>query len=122
MAPVMETETDHDEPPRVVTEAVVDSFDALTFDTPYRRGIPVDEALAELEKQPGEQFDPHVIRAFLQVREKVVEEMSRLESTVRFRQPEQIAKKHNLGSALPAVRGRDEMNTPGRALSLRLFR
>jgi putative nucleotidyltransferase with HDIG domain len=57
--------------------AVADSFDAMTFDTPYRRGIPVEEAFAELEKQQGEQFDPHVVSAFLQVREKVAEEMQR---------------------------------------------
>jgi HD-GYP domain-containing protein (c-di-GMP phosphodiesterase class II) len=58
--------------------AVAEAFDALTFDTPYRRGIPAEGAFAELEKQQGEQFDPHVVTAFLQVREKVVEEMSRL--------------------------------------------
>ena len=57
--------------------AVADSFDAMTFDTPYRRGIPIEEAFAELEKQQGEQFDPHVVSAFLQVREKVAEEMQR---------------------------------------------
>jgi hypothetical protein len=60
--------------------AVPESFDALIFDTPYRRAIPVEKAFAELEKQQGEQFDPHVVTAFLQVREKVVEEMSRLEN------------------------------------------
>jgi HD-GYP domain-containing protein (c-di-GMP phosphodiesterase class II) len=60
--------------------AVADGFDALTFDTPYRRAIPVEEAFAELEKQQGAQFDPQVVTAFLQVREKVVEEMSRLEN------------------------------------------
>src|SRR5205823_5951537 len=50
--------------------AVADGFDAMVFDSPYRRGIPVEEAFAELEKQQGEQFDPHVVAAFLQVREK----------------------------------------------------
>jgi putative nucleotidyltransferase with HDIG domain len=58
--------------------AVADGFDALTFDTPYHRAIPVEEAFAELETQRGEQFDPKVVTAFLQVREKIVEEMSRL--------------------------------------------
>jgi putative nucleotidyltransferase with HDIG domain len=60
--------------------AVADGFDALTFDTPYRRAISVEVAFAELEMQQGKQFDPHVVTAFLQVREKVVEEMSRLEN------------------------------------------
>jgi HD-GYP domain-containing protein (c-di-GMP phosphodiesterase class II) len=55
--------------------AVADGFDALTYDTPYRRAIPVEEAFAALEMQQGEQFDPNVVTAFLQVREKVVEAM-----------------------------------------------
>jgi HD-GYP domain-containing protein (c-di-GMP phosphodiesterase class II) len=60
--------------------AVAESFDAMTFDTPYRRRIPVEEAFAELDRQQGAQFDPTVVTAFLQIREQVVEEMSRLES------------------------------------------
>jgi HD-GYP domain-containing protein (c-di-GMP phosphodiesterase class II) len=60
--------------------AVADSFDALTFDTPYRKAIAVEEAFAELEAHQGEQFDPHVIAAFLHIREKIVEERSRLEN------------------------------------------
>jgi len=60
--------------------AVADSFDAMTFDTPYRRAIPVAEAFAELETQQGKQFDPHVVTVFLKVREKVAQEMSRLEN------------------------------------------
>jgi len=60
--------------------AVADAFDALSFDTPYRRAIRVEEAFAEIETQQGEQFDPNVVTAFLQVREKVVEEMSGIEN------------------------------------------
>jgi HD-GYP domain-containing protein (c-di-GMP phosphodiesterase class II) len=60
--------------------AVADSFDVLTYDTPYRRAIPVKAAFAEIEKHQGEQFDPTVVSAFLQDSEKVVEEMFRLEN------------------------------------------
>jgi len=44
--------------------AVADSFDAMTSDRPYRRGRPLDEALAEVERCAGTQFDPAVVRAF----------------------------------------------------------
>lgn len=44
--------------------AVVDAFDAMISDRVYRRGRPYDEALAELEKCAGTQFDPLVIDAF----------------------------------------------------------
>ena len=47
--------------------AVADSFDAMTSDRPYRRGRPLDEALAEIERCAGTQFDPQVATAFLAV-------------------------------------------------------
>jgi putative nucleotidyltransferase with HDIG domain len=53
--------------------AVVDSFDAMTMDRPYRAGMPVDQALAEIERGAGSQFDPECARAFLRVR-KVVQD------------------------------------------------
>jgi putative nucleotidyltransferase with HDIG domain len=47
--------------------AVADSFDAMTSDRPYRRGRQLDEALAEVERCSGSQFDPQVVTAFLAV-------------------------------------------------------
>jgi HD-GYP domain-containing protein (c-di-GMP phosphodiesterase class II) len=65
--------------------AVADAFDAMAFDTPYRRAQPVEIAFAEIERQKGEQFDPAVVTAFLQVRDKVVEEMHRFEKKTEKR-------------------------------------
>lgn len=45
--------------------SVVDVFDALTHERPYKRAWPVEEALAEIESQCGKQFDPVVVDAFL---------------------------------------------------------
>ena len=47
--------------------AVADSFDAMTSDRPYRRGRQLDEALEEIRRCAGTQFDPAVVRAFLAV-------------------------------------------------------
>jgi putative two-component system response regulator len=44
--------------------AVADVFDALTHVRPYKPAWPVDEALAEIERQSGRQFDPCVVAAF----------------------------------------------------------
>lgn len=44
--------------------AVVDAFDAMTSDRVYRKGMPADEALAELRRHSGTQFDPQVVDAF----------------------------------------------------------
>ena len=44
--------------------AVVDAFDAMTADRPYQRRRSVDEALAELRRASGTQFDPRIVAAF----------------------------------------------------------
>ena len=45
--------------------SVVDSFHAMISDRPYRKGMPYDDAIAELRKWSGKQFDPVVVDAFL---------------------------------------------------------
>jgi HD-GYP domain-containing protein (c-di-GMP phosphodiesterase class II) len=45
--------------------ATADSFDAMTSDRPYRASLPVNEAIAEVTRCAGTQFDPVVVRAFL---------------------------------------------------------
>lgn len=47
--------------------AVVDAYEAMTSDRPYRKSMPVDVALARLEQASGTQFDPHVVRIFVQL-------------------------------------------------------
>lgn len=44
--------------------AVVNAFEALVGGRPYRKGTSVEEALAELRKNRGTQFDPQVVDAF----------------------------------------------------------
>jgi HD-GYP domain-containing protein (c-di-GMP phosphodiesterase class II) len=46
---------------------VADSFDAMTTDRPYRRGLSREEALAEIERNVGSQFHPVVAKAFVAV-------------------------------------------------------
>jgi diguanylate cyclase (GGDEF)-like protein len=42
---------------------VADSFEAMTSDRPYHAGMPVADALAELRRCAGGQFDPEVVEA-----------------------------------------------------------
>jgi ribonuclease P protein subunit RPR2 len=44
---------------------VVDAFDAMTTDRPYRAALGPDAAAAEIERMAGSQFDPKVCRTFL---------------------------------------------------------
>jgi putative nucleotidyltransferase with HDIG domain len=52
--------------------AVADTFDAMTSDRPYRKGMAAEVAFAEVEKQSGKQFDPECATAFLTIREELV--------------------------------------------------
>ena len=47
--------------------AVCDTFTAMTSDRPYGEAVSVDEALAELRRCVGTQFDPEVVRVFCEV-------------------------------------------------------
>ncbi|MGA9774746.1 MAG: HD-GYP domain-containing protein, partial [Candidatus Dormiibacterota bacterium] len=46
---------------------IADSFDAMISDRPYRRGMSLDEARAEVRRCSGTQFDPICVAAFDQI-------------------------------------------------------
>ncbi len=50
--------------------AVADTFDAMTTDRPYRKGLSFETALSELKSEAGKQFDPIVVASFIKVFEK----------------------------------------------------
>lgn len=49
---------------------VADSFEAMTSDRPYRQGMPVDDAVAELRRCAGSQFDPEIVEAMCALLER----------------------------------------------------
>ncbi|RME89853.1 MAG: HD domain-containing protein, partial [Anaerolineae bacterium] len=50
--------------------AVVDVYDALLSDRPYRKAWPREKVLRYLKEQAGKQFDPYIVEVFL----KLIEE------------------------------------------------
>lgn len=59
--------------------SVADTLDAMTSDRPYRKGTTFANAIEEIKRCGGSQFDPEVVRAFLDISEpaliKIKEDM-----------------------------------------------
>ena len=53
--------------------AVVDFFDALTFDRPYRAAVPNAEVLRMMREESGTRFDPDVLDVFLSIQDEIEE-------------------------------------------------
>jgi HD-GYP domain-containing protein (c-di-GMP phosphodiesterase class II) len=51
--------------------SVCDSFDAMTSDRPYRRALPFERAVEEIERCAGTQFDAEVVRSFVAMCEQM---------------------------------------------------
>ncbi|HKD13747.1 MAG TPA: HD domain-containing phosphohydrolase [Candidatus Angelobacter sp.] len=62
--------------------SAVDCLDALASDRQYRRALPLDEAMAHVEKESGKAFDPKVVAA---LKARYVE----LEQLARSQEPQQ---------------------------------
>jgi putative nucleotidyltransferase with HDIG domain len=72
---------------RILT--AIDCFDALASDRPYRRALPLDEAMAFLKNKAGQQFDPKIVelleghfREFEEMARQQINEMAPLETEV----------------------------------------
>lgn len=50
--------------------AVIDAWDAMTSDRPYRKALKREIAVAELKRGAGTQFDPKVVEAFLKLEDE----------------------------------------------------
>jgi len=47
--------------------SIVDAYDAMTNNRPYRQAMSHEDAIAELERTAGTQFDPHLVRIFKEI-------------------------------------------------------
>lgn len=70
--------------------AVVDTYDAITSDRPYRRARSHQVALTELERVAGQQLDPQIVEAFAAL------------SEVELRRLRELCRRVHPGLSLPA--------------------
>lgn len=47
--------------------SLADALDAMTSDRPYRRAMSLEDAISEIERCSGKQFDPVMVNAFLRI-------------------------------------------------------
>ncbi|WP_448532551.1 HD-GYP domain-containing protein, partial [Pseudothermotoga sp.] len=47
--------------------AIMDAFDAVTTDRPYKKSMTLKEAIAEIERCSGTQFDPYLAKKFVEL-------------------------------------------------------
>ncbi|HEY2868565.1 MAG TPA: HD domain-containing phosphohydrolase [Gaiellales bacterium] len=108
--------------------AVCDAFDAMTSDRAYRRAMPREAAIAELEAASGTQFDPFVVAAARAVLEHPGAERPAGERRPSPRTPDlsPVARIQGLVDVIRLVRVQDDPDrlldeiaiTVGRALGL----
>ena len=63
-------------PSRILS--VVDAYDAMTQDRVYRKAMSVEEAIEELKRNAGTQFDPTIVKIFI---EKVLHKKDNAEAS-----------------------------------------
>jgi len=61
--------------------AIADVFDALTSVRPYKKAWTFEDAVALLEKESGEHFDPKIVTLFIENLDKVREIYTRFSET-----------------------------------------
>ena len=51
--------------------AIVDAWDAMTSDRPYRKGMPVERAMQIIDEGAGTQWDPQIVEFFYKALDKI---------------------------------------------------
>ncbi|HWJ48690.1 MAG TPA: HD domain-containing phosphohydrolase, partial [Candidatus Udaeobacter sp.] len=65
--------------------SVADTFDAITSDRPYRPAQTPQAARLEIEKFSGRQFDPEIVKVFLEISDKIWDDLRKEIDGQRYR-------------------------------------
>ena len=87
--------------------SVVDCFDALTSDRPYRPALSANEAIRILGQRRGVMYDPLVVDTFVRIHRELLEEAAHIPVAI----PAQKSPALPSGAALPLVLAREESDS-----------
>ena len=62
--------------------AVVDAFDAMTTDRPYRKALSVENAIEELKNGAGTQFDKNIVEKFLGIINRFENDLDKIDKII----------------------------------------
>lgn len=62
--------------------AIVDFYDAVTMDRPYRKAVPAGEVLSMMGQAGGSHFDPRLLNIFISVRDEIQADLLQYEREV----------------------------------------
>ncbi len=87
--------------------AVVDAFDAMTSDRPYRSSMPLEKAFSILQEGAGSQWDAEIVEAFL----KITPDIVRIRESYR-RPPLPVRKPKVVESVQPVLENDSDQSIP----------
>ncbi|HVO81508.1 MAG TPA: HD domain-containing phosphohydrolase [Terriglobales bacterium] len=88
--------------------AAVDCLDALASDRQYRRGLPLDEAMARVAEEAGKSFDPRVV----EILQRRYTELERLAHEEPSKKPAKLSKDVKVERGLSPAAGFAETASP----------
>lgn len=89
--------------------AIVDVFDALTSERPYKTAWPVNDAIAMIIKDGGSHFDPGLVKIFAKIAPLLYEKLSHLDEYQFEARLQYLIGEHFLNTAFKARKARYEV-------------
>jgi response regulator RpfG family c-di-GMP phosphodiesterase len=90
--------------------AVADTLDAMTSDRPYRKGTTFANAIQEIKRCSNTQFDPEVVRAFLDIGEEGLVRIKMDMAARKLKPPEVEAQAQEAEAELEKLTEDDDMD------------